>query len=356
MERVEALKESAFKRNGFDGFLVFDTANLLYFTGVSGISGLLVSGESEGTILVYEVNYEQAKHEGKNFNVELVKRGEDLMKKIAEKAVCLNMKRLAVDSLGVESWRKLSKATRGKVQLGFRGSIVAELRKTKDKTEIELIRKAADLTRIGMDTAYEVLSPGMREFEVAAEIEYAMRKRGSGGTAFDTAVSSGKHSAFPHGGCTDREIRRGDLVVFDFGAIYKNYRSDMTRTFTAGNPSEKQKRLYEIVKRAYEAAFETTRSQAKARDVDCAARRIIEEAGYGEFFVHGLGHGVGLEIHEAPILNSVSKDVLASGNVVTVEPGIYLPDFGGVRIEDTVLVEKDQAEKLTEGFYCLNTK
>ncbi len=356
MQRTAALKESAFKRHNFDGYLVFDPANLVYFTGFSGLSGLLFSKEGEDTIFVYSVNYEQAKQEGRGFSVELVKRGEDLIKKIADKTTAFSIKRLAVDYLNVENWRALSKETKRKLRLKVDSSIVSELRKIKDEKEIQLMRKAANLTNIGMEIAYQVLSPGLREFEVAAEIEYAMRKKGSGGTAFDTAVSSGQHSAFPHGGCTDRIIQEGDLVVFDFGAVYKNYRSDMTRTIVAGKPLEKQERIYEIVKRAYDAALSAARSQAKAREVDAAGRAVIEKAGYGEFFVHGLGHGVGLEIHEAPILNSTSKDVLASGNVVTIEPGIYLPGFGGFRIEDTVLIEKEQTEKLTEGLYRLSAK
>jgi Xaa-Pro dipeptidase len=196
----------------------------------------------------------------------------------------------------------------------------------------------------------------MKEYEVAAEIEYAMRKRGSYGTAFETIVASGPRSAFPHGGCSDREIRAGDLVVVDVGATYKFYRSDMTRTLVAGKPSEKQKKLYEIVKAAQEKAFEIIKPNVKARDVDAATRKIIEDAGYGEYFVHGLGHGVGLEVHEPPTLNPSSKEALVMGNVVTDEPGIYLVGYGGVRIEDTVLVRKNDAEKLTKGLYGLGSE
>jgi Xaa-Pro dipeptidase len=218
------------------------------------------------------------------------------------------------------------------------------------------MRKAGELTSEGMKAAYEVLASGMKEYEVAAEIEYAMRQRGSYGTAFETSVASGPRSAFPHGGCSDREICQGDLVVVDAGATYKFYRSDMTRTLVAGKPSEKQKELYEIVKVAQEKAFEAIKPNVKARDVDAVARKIIEDAGYGEYFVHGLGHGVGLEVHEPPTLSSSSKEALTVGNVVTDEPGIYLVGYGGVRIEDTVLVQKNGAEKLTNGPYSLGAE
>jgi Xaa-Pro dipeptidase len=180
-----------------------------------------------------------------------------------------------------------------------------------------------------------------------------MRKRGSYGTAFETIVASGPCSAFPHGGCSNREIREGDLVIVDLGATYKFYRSDMTRTLAAGKPSEKQKKLYQIVKTAQEKAFEIMKPNVKAKDVDAVARKIIEDAGYGEYFVHGIGHGVGLEVHEPPTLSPDSTETLAVGNVVTDEPGIYLVGYGGVRIEDTVLVQKNEAEKLTIGPYSL---
>jgi Xaa-Pro dipeptidase len=142
-------------------------------------------------------------------------------------------------------------------------------------------------------------------------------------------------------------------VVVDVGATYKFYRSDMTRTLVVGKPSEKQKKLYQIVKTAQEKAFEAMKANVKAKDVDAAARKVIADAGYDEFFVHSLGHGVGLEVHEPPTLSPESKEVLAAGNVVTVEPGIYLVGYGGVRIEDTVLVQRNGAEKLTNGPYAL---
>ncbi|MCW4045010.1 MAG: Xaa-Pro peptidase family protein [Candidatus Bathyarchaeota archaeon] len=356
MKRVDALKQAAFEEKTFDGFAVFNWANLLYLSSASGAAALLIPKNGENTIYAYGVNYEQVKAEGKGFRVELVKRDENLMAKIAEKASACRITKLAVDALSVDGWRALAKASRGKAKLEGAGKILCELRKVKDAEEIALMQKAAELTSEGMKAASEVLRAGIREYEVAAEIEYAMRKHGSYGTAFDTAVASGARSAFPHGGCCDREIRQGDLVVVDVGATYKFYRSDMTRTFVVGQPSEKQEKLYGIVKSAHDEAFEAMKPSVKAGDVDAAARRIIEAAGYGECFVHGLGHGVGLEIHEPPTLNPSSKERLAAGNVVTDEPGIYIVGYGGVRIEDTVLVRENGAEKLTCGTYSLGAE
>ncbi len=353
MPGISRLKQIAFEQTKLDGFLIFQSTNLLYFTNVPGTSALLIPRDGQSTIYVYSVNYEQAKAEGKGFEVQLIKRDENLMEKIIKRAEEVEVKNLAVDVLNVEEWRNLARQARGRIKLSVRGETVSRIRAVKDENEIKLMGKAADFTSKGMKTAYEVLSPGLREYEIAAEIEYAMRKLGSDGTAFETAVSSGPNSAFPHGGCSDREICQGDLVVFDFGAVHKFYRSDMTRTLVAGKPSEKQTRLHSLVQEAQEMAFREIRPKAKAKDVDAAGRNSIVAAGYGDYFVHGLGHGVGLDIHESPTLNPTSKERLVAGNVVTDEPGIYLPGYGGVRIEDTVLVSRDGAERLTKGLFGL---
>jgi Xaa-Pro aminopeptidase len=355
LKRVNALKQKAFEEKGFDGFLITNEANMLYFAGFPGAACLLFPRDGENMLYVYGVNYEQAKAEGKDFQIELVKRDENLAAKVAAKIKEFGIKKLAFDTLSIENYRGFAKFLRGKTKLEPQGKLVWELRKVKDAEEIELMRKAGKLTCEGMKTAYEIIKPGIREYEAAAEIEYAMRRKGSWGTAFETIVASGTRSAYPHGGCTDREIRESDLVVVDIGATYCYYRSDMTRTLVAGKPSEKQKRLYKIVKKAQQKAVQAVKPKAKAKDIDTTARKIIEEAGYGEYFVHGLGHGVGLEIHEPPTLSQQSKDRLMIGNVVTIEPGIYIVDFGGIRIEDTVLVKERGREKFTDEFYTLET-
>ncbi len=356
LKRIGILKTVAFEERKFDGFLIANETNLLYFAGFPGTSCLLIPKEGESTIYVYGVNYEQARAEGEGFVVELVKRDEDLMAKIAEQVKSFGIGKLAFDVLNLENYRKITKALRRKTKLRAQNNLVWRLRKVKDEQEVGLMREAAKLTSRGMETACEVIKPGVREYEVAAEMEYTMRRNGSWGTAFDTIVASGIRSAFPHGGCTDRKIRKGDLVVVDIGATYHYYRSDMTRTVTAGKPSAKQMKIYEHVRLAQEKAFQAVKLGARARDVDSASRKVIEDAGYSEYFVHGLGHGVGLEVHEPPTLNPESKDRLMFGNVVTIEPGIYIPGFGGIRIEDSVIVGKRKPEKLTKGPCTLETE
>jgi Xaa-Pro dipeptidase len=346
LKRTDALKQSATKQGKPSNFLIFNQTNLTYFTNFSGATALLIPEQGESILYVSGVNYEQAKAEAKCLSVELLKRGENLMEKIAKQAPT---KKFAVDALPVESWRALAKAVGGEEKLEPINSLIRELRSVKDNEEIKLIREACRLASVGMQTAKEIISVGLKEKEAAAEIEYAMRKANSDGTAFDTIVASGATSAFPHGNNLERTIRDGDFVVVDLGATYKFYRSDITRTFIASKASEKQARIYDTVKLAHQKAFEAIKPKIAASEVDGTARRVIEQAGFGEFFVHNLGHGVGLEVHEAPILSPDSKDVLTVGNVVTDEPGIYVPGFGGVRIEDTVLVTKKGAEILTVG-------
>ena len=229
-------------------FLIFNSINLTYFTGFSGATALLIPEQGESILYVSGVNYEQAKAETKGLTVELLKRGENLMEKIAKQTALKKPTKFAVDTLPIESWRALAKAVGGEEKLEPASNLIREMRKIKDQEEIQLIREACNLASIGMQVASEIIRPGVKEKEVAAEVEYAMRKKGSDGTSFDTIIASGASSAFPHGSCSDRTIREGDLVVVDLGATYKFYRSDMTRTFTAGKPSEKQIKIYETVK------------------------------------------------------------------------------------------------------------
>ncbi len=349
--RIQPFKDG-FKRE-FDGYIITNQINMLYFADFDGAAAMLVPSENESVLYVYGVNYEGAKVEAKNCRVELVKRGEDLVKKVAQQILGLKLEKVGFDTMNVEMYRKLKKALSHTIKLEPKSEYVWKLRRVKDEEELRRIRKAASLTMEGMQTANDTIKAKLRECDVAAEIEYAMRTHGSYGLAFDTIVASGPRSAYPHGGCGERRLKTGDLVVVDIGATYRNYHADMTRTFMVGKPSIKQRKIYGVVEAAQESAFQKIQDGVKAAEPDTVARNIIKKAGYEEFFVHGLGHGVGLEVHEQPVLNSTSKDVLKAGNVVTDEPGIYIIGFGGVRIEDTVLVRKGEAERLTGGLNVL---
>lgn len=356
MDKVEALRELAFEKKGFDAFLIGSEKNLLYFAGTPGAYCLLIPRKGDNTLFVYGTNYEQTKAEAKGFKVELLKAGEKLADRFAPLLKASKVEKIALDTLSYDFYRLLAKGFRGHARLKVQSDLIWKLRRVKDEEEIRLMRKAATITGAGMQAAYETIRPEVTEIEVAAEIEYAMRKEGGWGAGFETIVASGVRSAYPHGGCADRKISAGDLVVVDIGSSYVHYLSDMTRTIVAGRPSEKQAKIYEVVKTAQEKAHRAIKAGAKGKDIDQLARKTIQDAGYGPYFVHGLGHGVGLDIHEPPAFAATSKDVLVAGNVMTNEPGVYIPNFGGVRIEDTVLVREGKAEKLTKGPYTLEAE
>lgn len=350
--KINALK-GLFESEKLDGYLVTNSVNIRYLTGFLGGSRLLIPREGTETMYVHMVNFEAAKVEAKDAEIKPVKVGEDVEKKVIDHLERLRVGRIGFDSMDAEIHLKLKEALK-QVEIEPLRNLVWSLRETKDKDELMLIRRAADLTSLGMKRAQEIIKPGLREREIATEIEYAMRSSGSDGVAFDTIVASGAHSAFPHGGCGDRKIEKGDFLTIDIGAKYHDYCADLTRTVIVGKPSQKQKELYSAVLSAREAAIGCLKAGVEASAVDAAARDSIGEKGYGEYFVHGLGHGVGLEVHEPPTLNPTSKEFLRAGNVITIEPGLYFPGFGGVRIEDAFLVKKTGVEKLTEAPYVMS--
>lgn len=221
------------------------------------------------------------------------------------------------------------------------------LRGLKNREEIASIKGAIAIAEGAWKKAAEMARPGMREDEVAVELEYSMRKGGGEGVAFDCIVASGPRSALPHAKPTSQSLKEGDLLLFDFGSRYRGYCSDESCTVVLGRPTEEQKRIYSIVKDAHDLAIEQVRPGVKLSEVDAAARGHITKAGHRAHFGHGTGHGVGLVVHEWPVVAKDSVDRAEAGMIFTIEPGIYIPGWGGVRIEDMVLVTHDGCEVLT---------
>jgi len=347
--RIKALKR-ALPDAGFDAYLVTSVTSVYYFTGFLDIRDapitLIVPVDQDPILYVSELSSVAARDEAKNCTVKLVKLGEQFPDKILKELTMLNVKRVGFEALLTHAFLKFTKALK-KVSFEHNADLVWKFRKIKSDTEVAYIRRAAAMADVGVKTAREVLKPGIRECEVVAEAEYAMRSLGSEAFAFDTIVVSGSRSALPHGFCSTKKIQLGDLVIIDLGAVYRGYRSDTTRTIVVGKPSLRQSRIFNLVLTAQERAFKAIKAGVKAWQVDANARGIIKRGGYGKYFIHGLGHGVGLDIHEPPKLAPKSRDVLSKGNVITNEPGVYIPEFGGVRIEDTVLVHENRAERLT---------
>jgi len=335
---------------GLEGYLAVDLKNVYYLTGFKDISdatlALVIPSEGKPHLWTYPLSYALAREQSKNCDVKKVEMGEKIHLKIAESIKEMRLTVVGFDKMDAERYLTLSSALPD-VRLRAKLDALLNLRRVKSPDELKLIREAAELADIGVEAGIEAVKPGVHEYEVAAEIEYAMRRNGSEGVAFETIVASGPRSAFPHGTSTDRVIRRGEFVTMDLGAVHLGYRSDLTRTVVVGRPSDRDREIFETVLEAHEKAFEKMRAGVSGRDVDAAGREIIKQKGYGDKFIHGLGHGVGLEIHEPPRLSPTSEDILAAGNIVTDEPGIYIEGYGGVRIEDTVLVLDDGAERLT---------
>jgi len=345
--RIKSLLEKVSAKDA-DGFLLSEPNNIFYFSGFRSASQsvlLLLTG-SPSALIVPELEFEAASSETSGLDVAKVPRGGKLVDQLSTIMAERRVGSLLTDEMPLLLFRSLSEKVRN-VKLTLETDLIWELRKIKDSSEIEKIREAAKLADEGFKAACDKIRSGIREFELAAEIEYAMRRSGSEGLAFDSIVASGVRSSLPHGTSTHRRIETGDLVVIDIGAVFGGYRSDLTRTLCLGHASDEKLRMFDVVRTAQSESHRRLLPGTRCGDVDSAARRVIEAAGYGEFFVHGVGHGVGLDIHEPPRLGIGGEEVLAEGNVVTNEPGVYVPGLGGVRVEDTVVVRAGGAEALT---------
>jgi len=342
--RIKRLMESIEAAN-LDAYIVSRESNIYYYTGsISGGFLLAVHG-LEPTLLAPSMNLAIALDKAKGCRVEPYG-SSNLLDQIEKALGKTNPRHVGFDDFTIDMSNRLQKRF-PEMELRSSAEITWNMRRIKDPEEQGIMRRAGELTDIGMEAAKEYMKEGVKECEIAAEVVHAMMKNGAGDVAFSPIIASGQRSAYPHAGVTERKIRRGEFIVIDIGATYREYRSDLTRTFIVGEPSKKQIEIYETVLQANEEALPKIRNEAKGSDVDGVARAVIVEAGFREYFVHGLGHGVGLEIHEPPSLSEKSGDTLRVGNVITDEPGIYIPGWGGVRVEDTILVTSDGPEKLT---------
>lgn len=337
---------------GLSAMIVSDPVNIAYITGFDGVfdsedaHAAVVS--ASGAVLYTDSRYVEAARaaaRGTDWQVKLV--SANLYITLTEDAHAEGMSTLAIEeSVPHGRFRFLSSRFDGNVEAVDQW--VEDLRAVKDAEELERIAAAQQLTDAAFQHVLSLSVCGMTEHELALEIEYHMRKAGSEGVAFPAIVASGPNSALPHAHPTDRVIARGDLVVLDFGARVDGYCADMTRTVCIGAADERQREVYDAVRAANEAGTAAVKAGVPGQSVDAAARAVLESRGLGEAFGHGLGHGVGLEVHEAPGVGPRSSKSLPEGSVITIEPGAYLPGFGGVRIENLVVVESGGARVLTE--------
>jgi Xaa-Pro aminopeptidase len=330
-----------------DSLLVTHPANWYYLTGFTGESGALVVSR-KGTTLITDGRFSvQARLEAPSIRVVLQKGA--LFQNVGEFIREASGKRIGFDrtQLTVEQFSVLKRAARAQTQWKPASGLVETLRMRKEPSEVAQMRKAAILASDVVQRAAKLLKPGIREFEVAAEIEYQMRKGGASGLAFETIVAFGERGAFPHARPTGKRLRKNELVVLDLGAILGHYCSDITRTFFVGRVTARIRQWYKAVQEAQAAAIAAVKNGASCGDVDAAARQVLAGYRLDRHFVHSTGHGLGLEVHEDPRVARGQQKRLEPGNVVTIEPGIYVEGVGGIRIEDDVAVHADRTEVLT---------
>src|SRR5690554_995675 len=339
MHRVEKVRQAMPQE--VDGILIFQPENRRWVSGFTGTSGVALIGRQGQPVFLTDFRYtQQASNQCKGF--EIVKHGKDIAVDINAVATNLGIKRLGFEKsfITVARHEKLAQGLGGIELVGIDDTIV-ELRAVKDEEELKIMAEAVAISDKAFAHILDFIKPGLSERRVALELERYMQDLGATGPSFDTIVASGLRSAMPHGVASDKIIQENELVTMDYGCVYQGYCSDMTRTVVVGKADAKQKEIYNIVLEAHLAAEAGIKASITGKEADAMARDIIAAQGYGDNFGHGLGHGVGLAIHELPRASRESDNVLQVNMVVTDEPGIYIPGWGGVRIEDMVVVKED---------------
>ena len=347
LARIERVR-AALHDTEADALLVTDATNVRYLSGFTSPEDGRILITQQGALLVTDARYATQAPDESSIEVQITR---DAFALVAERvgagALAFEAEHLTVARLG-ELREKL-----GSEPIATRG-IVEGLRRVKSAVEVELVRKAARITDEALAEVLPRVRAGVRESEIALELERAFRERGAS-AAFPTIVASGVRGALPHGEASDKTIEQGDLVTIDLGARYRGYCADMTRTIAVGEPSERMREVYAAVLEAQEAALDAVRPGVSGKELDAVARKVLETRGLAVAFVHALGHGVGLNVHEAPSLSPRSDDILEPGMLVTIEPGAYLPGVGGVRIEDLVLVTDEGCEALSKSPHAART-
>lgn len=334
------------QEKAMDAVLLTSRENYYYISGFSGTSAHLIITMDEALLFTDFRYWDQAKVEAKDFSVmdqeknmaitiksELQKRDIQILG-FEEDDFSIKQFHQYQEILGIQEWKPLEQA-------------IQSLRMYKDAHELHIIQKAVSVAEHAFSHVLSLIKPGVREYEIAAELEYFMRKQGATGASFDTIVASGYRSALPHGVASDKVIELGEVITIDFGAKLNGYCSDMTRTVFLGQPNPEISKIYDVVKLAQETAVIGAKASMLAKDLDSIAREIIAKAGFAESFGHGLGHGVGIDVHEEPRVSPRGEMMLRNQMIVTIEPGIYVTGLGGVRIEDMVMIHDDNPIILT---------
>jgi len=346
VSRIEQAN-SLVRKQKFDAFLVSRPSNIRYLCGYSGSNGLLALAPPKAYFLTDFRYIVQTSKEVKGCQIVIADR--ELISEVVKLPCFAGKARVGFEAvhMTVKNLNRIKELLPKAIFVPSE-NLVESLAIKKDTTEINKIKKATKIADTVFSAILPLIRPGVKERDIALEISYRMVKLGADGPSFETIVASGQRSSMPHGIASDRRFKKGDFITLDFGCFFGGYASDLTRTVVLGKANAKQKKLYNIVLKAQLAAIGAARAGMLARELDKVARDIIVREGYGDYFGHGLGHGLGLEIHTGPVVAPRSEETLVAGNVFTVEPGIYIPNWGGVRIEDDVLLTNGACRVLTK--------
>ena len=341
--RAKALQ--SFIKPPLDGLLITNLINVRYLSNFTGSSGFIIMSPKKNFFFTDFRYTTQAKKEVSGFKIEEFKNQNEAIKNFCKKERIINLG-FEASYMPFSVYKNFKKAL-SPVKLIPTTGVIEILRIVKDEGEMICIRKAVSILEKGLKPVLPMLRKKLKEREIALELEYQLKKLGAQKLSFDLIVASGKRSALPHGVASDKKISKGEFVIIDFGCSYNGYHSDVTRTFIIGKPDKKQQQIYNIVRDAQSIAIENIKPGKTCEEIDDAARNYIKKNGFDKYFGHGLGHGVGLDVHEEPRISKKVKEKIKEGMVFTVEPGIYIPGFGGVRIEDMVYVTESGCKVLT---------
>ncbi len=333
------------EEKSLDGILLYKPENRRYVSGFTGSTGYVLITETDAKFITDFRYIEQATVQCDGF--EIIETGN-------KKTIVDVLNELTLFKLGVEEdymtygqFIELTNKLMGTKLVPLEGAIL-KLRSVKTSDEIKNIKKAANIADRAFEHILKFIKPGLTELDIALELEFFMKKKGASKLSFEPIVASGKRSSLPHGIASDKIIETGDMITLDFGCVYNGYCSDMTRTIVLGRANDRQKEIYNIVLEAQKTSLKAVKPGITGAELDVIARNIINDNGYGQYFGHGLGHGVGLEVHELPRINARGNVPMEPGMVITIEPGIYISNFGGVRIEDLVLATDKGYEVLSK--------
>ncbi|MDD3831936.1 MAG: aminopeptidase P family protein [Clostridia bacterium] len=333
-----------------DAVVITSQNNRLYFTEFNGTFGVLVLTRDDASYITDFRYFEMAREAMQNSGIDvlLCENGAKAYEIASDLLHNINAKKVGYeDTETTVSAAKILFDRLPDFEFTPAGKAILTVRQVKDDRELDLIAKAQQITDKAFSKILTIIKGDMTEYDVSVELEYQLRKNGAEGLAFETIIASGSNSSKPHAHPTSKKIKNGDAITMDFGARYKGYCADMTRTVFYGKPNDEMKNIYNTVLKAQLNTITNMRCGMIGKEVDALARQVIVSAGYTKHFNHGLGHSVGIDIHESPSCNPVSEEVLMENMLMTVEPGIYVPDFGGVRIEDLVIVKQDKIIDLT---------